>query len=206
MDAYLSLTFAFIIGSLPFSWLLVWFLKGVDLRSVGSGNPGATNAFRVVGPRWGTFALILDIAKGLAAVLLAATLAPDIGWLPAGCGFAAILGNVFCPFLKFKGGKAVATASGVFLGLVPIPFLMTAAIFALVFWVTRQVSLGSVAGALVLPLILTLLYFFETQLAPHGSVVLLVWIAAALVIFRHRANIKRALQGEELAFKKKQET
>ena len=202
---FLSIIFAFFLGSIPFSWLLVWVLEGVDLRTVGSGNPGATNAFRVVGSKWGTFALLLDIAKGLVAVILPPLLAPEIGWLPACCGLAAILGNVFCPFLNFKGGKAVATTSGVFLGLVPLPFFITAVIFGLIFWRTRQVSLGSMAGAILLPLLLTSLYLMKTPQAPHPSVVLLVWFAGILVIFRHRANIRRIHRGEELSFKKKQE-
>jgi glycerol-3-phosphate acyltransferase PlsY len=205
-SSILTLALAFFLGSLPFSWILVWILKGVDLRTIGSGNPGATNAFRVIGARWGTVALVLDIAKGLAAVLLAPILAAEIDWIPAGCGLAAIVGNVFCPFLRFKGGKAVATASGVFLGLVPLPFLITAAVFGLVFWRTHQVSVGSIAGAVVLPILLTALYGANGPQAPHLSVVLLVWFAALLVIFRHRANIRRILKGEELSFKNKQET
>ena len=206
IDVSLPILSAFLLGSLPLSWILVWLLKGVDLRTVGSGNPGATNAFRVVGAKWGSLALGLDIGKGVAAVLLAPQLAPEIGWLPAGCGFAAILGNVFCPFLKFKGGKAVATASGVFLGLAPLPFLVTAAVFGLVFWKTRQVSLGSLCGAVILPLLLTGLYLTKALTPPHLSVVLLVWVAGILVIFRHRSNIRRILSGKELAFGNKQET
>jgi len=206
LSILLSLILGLFFGSIPFSWILVWLLKGVDLRTVGSGNPGATNAYRVVGPGWGTLALILDIAKGLAAVLVAPLLAEGVGWLPAGCGLAAILGNVFCPFLKFKGGKAVATASGVFLGLVPVSFAIAAGVFGLVFWKTRQVSLGSIVGAVVLPCLITGFHLGQGPHAPHLSVVLLVWFAALLVIFRHRSNIARILKGEELSFKKKQET
>lgn len=198
-----ALLLAFLLGSIPFSWVLVWLLKGVDLRTVGSGNPGATNAFRVVGPRWGTFALLLDIGKGLAAATLAPRLAPEIGWLAAGCGLAAILGNVYCPFLKFRGGKAVATAAGVFLGLAPYSFAIAAAAFAAVFWRTRQVSLGSILAAFVLPTVLTVAYLFGILDHPHGSTVLLVWIAALLVIARHRSNIQRILKGEELGFKER---
>ena len=200
-----SLALAFFLGSLPFSWILVRLLKGVDLRTIGSGNPGATNAFRVVGSKWGTLALLLDIGKGLVAVLLSPSLAPGYGWLPAGCGLAAIIGNVFCPFLRFKGGKAVATASGVFLGLAPVSFLITAGVFGFVFWRTRQVSLGSIAGAVVLPVLLSALFLRNGSDASHGSVVVLVWVAAILVIYRHRANIQRLLRGEELSFKQKQE-
>ncbi|MCB9767986.1 MAG: glycerol-3-phosphate 1-O-acyltransferase PlsY [Candidatus Omnitrophica bacterium] len=198
---WVAVALAFLLGSLPFSWILVWLLRGVDLRTVGSGNPGATNAFRVVGKGWGTLALLLDIGKGLAAVLAPHWLSPETGWLPAACGLAAILGNVFCPFLKFKGGKAVATASGVFLGLVPLSFLITAIVFGLVFWWTRQVSLGSLAGAVALPLILTGFYITRGTYAPHATVVALVWFAAILVIFRHRANIHRILKGEEFSFR-----
>jgi len=202
----IALALAFLLGSLPFSWILVWLLRGVDLRTVGSGNPGATNAFRVVGKGWGTLALLMDIAKGLAAVLVPFAISPEVGWLPAACGLAAILGNVFCPFFKFKGGKAVATASGVFLGLVPISFLITAAVFGLVFWRTRRVSIGSLVGAVVLPLLLTVFFVRQGPSAPHSTVVLLVWFAALLVIFRHRSNIQRLLKGEEHSFKQPSES
>jgi glycerol-3-phosphate acyltransferase PlsY len=198
-----AILIAFLLGSLPFSWLLVRFLRGIDLREVGSGNPGATNAWRVVGPGWGSVALFLDIGKGAAAVLASPLLLGSEGgpdWLPAACGCAAILGNVFCPFLGFKGGKAVATASGVFLGLAPLAFGLTLLAFLLVVAVTRRVSIGSLVGAVVLPSVLTSQLLFEWTRPPHLSVVLLVWLAALVVIVRHLSNIRRLLQGAESTF------
>ena len=201
----LALALAFFLGSLPFSWLLVRILRGVDLRTVGSGNPGATNAWRVVGPAWGTVALLLDIGKGF----LAAGVLPHLGdlgmadWLPAATGLAAILGNVFCPFLRFKGGKAVATASGVFVGLAPLAFAATLAVFIpVVVWV-RKISIGSLVGAVVLPAVLTYEYLAQVGDNPHVSVVILVWCAAALVLVRHSANIRRLIKGEETSFTKR---
>ena len=197
---------AFLFGSIPFSWLLVWLMRGVDIRTVGSGNPGATNAWRVMGGGWGSLALALDIGKGLLAVVVAPRVAGPVApeWLPALCGCSAILGNVFCPFLRFKGGKAVATAAGVFLGLTPISLLVTAMMFgSLVGW-TRKISVGSLAAAVVLPGIITYQSVAEMGDKPGIWIVVLVWAAAILVIVRHLPNIRRLIRGEEKTFLKKE--
>ncbi len=190
---------SFLLGAVPFSWLLVWWLRGVDLRTVGSGNPGATNAIRVVGAKWGGLAMALDVGKGLAAVLLVPGFAgiPMVGWLPAVCGCAAILGNVFSPFLRFKGGKAVATAGGVFLGLAPYATLVTAVIFFSLLKVTRKTSIASLTCASILPLIITLEWWRTIGDSPRTSVLVLVWGAALLVLVRHKENIHRLLRGSE---------
>ena len=201
----ISALLAFMFGSIPFSWILVRVMRGVDIRTVGSGNPGATNAWRVMGAKWGTLALALDIAKGLLAVLVAPLLTanPRPEWLGALCGCSAILGNVFCPFLKFKGGKAVATATGVFLALTPIAVLLVLTVFAgLVAW-TRKISVGSLAGSILLPLVITVEFSTSQLDAPNSSVLILVWSAAVLVVIRHVPNIRRLLRGEEKTFFKK---
>ena len=199
--SWLGLLLAFLLGAVPFSWLLVWWLRGVDLRTVGSGNPGATNAIRVVGVKWGGLAMALDVGKGLVAVLLIPRFAGVSmnGWLPAVCGCAAILGNVFSPFLHFKGGKAVATAGGVFLGLAPYATLFTAVIFFTLLKVTKKTSIASLTCAAVLPLILTSEWWYRTGDSPGTPVLVLVWSAAFLVLLRHKENIQRLLRGSETA-------
>lgn len=196
-----TLALAFLLGSIPFSWILVWALRGVDLRSVGSGNPGATNAIRVVGPFWGGVAMALDVLKGVAAAAGVPILAGEAAreWLPALCGLAAILGNVFCPFLKFKGGKAVSTAGGVFLGLAPRFTLIVAVVFFALFKATGKASIGSLACAALLPALLTLGWMFDWGDRPTLHEVALVWAAATLVVARHKDNIRRLLSGEESA-------
>ncbi len=190
---------AFLLGAIPFSWLLVWWLRGVDLRTVGSGNPGATNAIRVVGKKWGGLAMALDVGKGLAAAGLVPLLASAAvrGWLPAVCGCAAILGNVFCPFLRFKGGKAVATTGGVFLGLAPFSTLLTAVLFFTLLKTTQKTSIASLCCAAVLPALITFQWWQGVGDCPSTPVLILVWGAALLVLIRHRENIQRLLRGSE---------
>ncbi len=197
--SWLCFPLAFLLGAIPFSWLLVWWLRGVDLRTVGSGNPGATNAIRIVGAKWGRLAMALDVGKGLVAVWLVPRLAGSAtsGWLPAVCGCMAILGNVFCPFLRFKGGKAVATAGGVFLGLAPYATLLTAVVFFSLLKTTRKTSIASITCAVVLPLLLTVEWWKEVGDSPSVPVLILVWSAAVLVLFRHKDNIQRLLRGSE---------
>jgi glycerol-3-phosphate acyltransferase PlsY len=194
-----ALLLAFFLGSVPFSWLLAWWLEGVDLRKVGSGNPGATNAIRVVGRVWGGVAMALDVGKGAAAVWAAPLLtgASIPGWLPAACGCCAILGNVFCPFFGFRGGKAVATGGGVFLGLAPRATLVTMVLFFSILKVSHKTSMGSLSSAVMLPALLTLEWFLELGDRPSGWVAALAWAAALLVIARHKENIRRLLRGEE---------
>lgn len=189
---------AFIAGSIPFSWLLVRILKGIDLRTVGSGNPGATNAIRVVGPCWGGLAMALDVGKGLFAGACLPLLVQDPpGWLPALSGCMAILGNVFSPFLKFRGGKAVATAGGVFLGLSPRATLLVAILFFTLLKITRKTSIASLSCALILPLAISVEACLAIGDHPNRWVVMLVWAAAGIVTLRHRENISRLLAGRE---------
>jgi glycerol-3-phosphate acyltransferase PlsY len=189
---------AFFLGSLPLSWILVWMMRGVDLRKIGSGNPGATNAMRVMGPRWGVLALLLDITKGTLAVripMLLIPMAPD--WFPVVCGLLALLGNIFCPFLRFKGGKGVATATGVFLGLAPAAVGLTLVLFGLLLAASKKVSLGSLVGALILPILLTLEWHYQAFDQPSLWIIVLAWSTGVMVIIRHRENIRRLISGKE---------
>lgn len=192
------LLFAFLVGSIPFSWMLVRLLKGIDLRTVGSGNPGATNAIRVVGPWWGGLAMALDVGKGLfASALLPLLVHGSSAWLPALCGCMAILGNVFSPFLRFRGGKAVATAGGVFFGLAPRATGLVALLFFTLLLISRKTSVASLSAAFALPLVISLQAYLGRGDHPTQWVVLLVWVTAGIVILRHRENIARLMAGQE---------
>ncbi len=182
----------YLLGGIPFG-LLIAKSRGIDIRSVGSGNIGATNVMRVVGKSWGLLTLFLDALKGLVATLaLPAILGgadhPD--WLPLACGCAAILGHSFPMYLKFKGGKGVATSAGVLLGVAPAAFGIGIAVFLVLFGLFRYVSLGSIGAALTVPVASYILQ--DPALVTHVLVVL-----AILVIWRHKANIGRLLSGTE---------
>jgi glycerol-3-phosphate acyltransferase PlsY len=193
-----ALALAYASGSLPFASIAGW-LKGVDLRRQGSGNLGATNVFRVLGWKIGVAVFLADALKGALPVLLLPrhiTQGSPALWAIA-CGVAAIAGHVRPLFLGFrKGGKGVATASGVFLALAPIPMLVSFAIFVAVVLATGYVSLGSLVSALVLP---ALLLITEGAGSPLFGVSLVV---AMFVFWTHRANIGRLRRGEEHRFGK----
>jgi acyl phosphate:glycerol-3-phosphate acyltransferase len=192
---------AYLLGSIPFGFLLVWLVRKEDIRATGSGNIGATNVLRSGAKGLGVLTFLLDFGKGYAAVAVAEWLghnqsAVTVSHLAIAAGLSVILGHIFPVWLRFKGGKGVATAFGVFLALCP-----KAALAALVLWVvvvalTRYVSLGSILAAAVLP-------FLTLWLSPgrynwvSGAVVFLCcWI----VIVKHRQNIERLIQGTEHGF------
>lgn len=172
----------FLIGSINFA-LLIARLRGVDLRSTGSGNPGATNAGRAMGRKTGILVALLDIAKGYVPALVAALLWGDVFGIIAGA--AAVLGHVFSPFAGFRGGKGVATAGGVVLALRPLWAVPVLVVFGIVFALTKQVGLASVAGALTL---VPTAVFLSQQ--PY-DVVLAVGMAL-IITLRHRGNLQRA--------------
>ncbi len=185
---------AFVLGSIPTGlWLGRW-LRGIDIREHGSKNIGATNTLRVLGKGLGAAALLGDMLKGLLPVLAAQAYAAQASGaapaLPVVCGIAAILGHTFSIFLRFRGGKGVATSTGVFLGLAPIATGIAFLVFAATVALTRMVSAGSLAAALALSLAVALL-------PTTWPVRIVVWIAAALVFIRHRSNIQRILNGTE---------
>ena len=199
----LALVLAYASGSLPFAFI-AGKLKGVDLRKQGSGNLGATNVFRVMGWKVGVAVFFLDALKGALPVLLlpdriAGVRSPSqaIAWAIA-CGVAAIAGHVRPLFLGFrKGGKGVATASGVFLALAPIPTLISLLVFVAVVFTSGYVSLGSLTSAVVL---VTVLLFTQGPVAPLFVVSLII---ASFVFWTHRANIGRLKRGEEHRFGKR---
>jgi acyl phosphate:glycerol-3-phosphate acyltransferase len=183
---------SYALGSVPTGlWLGLW-LRGVDIREHGSRNIGATNTLRVLGKGLGVLALLGDVLKGLIAVLLFAR-AADWIHLPLVCGLAAILGHTFSLFLRFRGGKGVATSTGVYIGLAPLPTLIAAVLFGIVAATTRMVSAASISAAVAL----TLCVFLFPASWPLRLITVLI---AVLVIVKHRENIKRILRGEENRF------
>jgi acyl phosphate:glycerol-3-phosphate acyltransferase len=196
---------AYLLGSIPFGLILAKLFGGTDVRKEGSGNIGATNVARVVGPLAGIATLILDIAKGAVAVLAAERASNDSATWMMLAGLAALVGHCYPVWLKFKGGKGVATAAGIFLVLSPWAFLCAAILFVLVVAYWGYVSLGSISAAASMPL---LLYFFW---APHHAPPLVITfgsLAAALLIgYKHDGNIQRLVEGVEpkFAFGKKKD-
>lgn len=183
---------AYLIGSIP-TGLLLGKAYGIDVRKEGSGNIGATNLYRTVGRRVGIITLGGDCLKGLLPVVIVKfnALPPE---LAAWAGLAAFCGHVFSVFLKFRGGKGVATALGVFLALAPMAVAIAIALFAGVMFLWRYVSLGSIAAAAAMPLAV----FF---LGGSGTVTAVTLVIAAIVIIRHHENIKRLIAGTENKFK-----
>lgn len=203
----LFLLIAFALGSVPFSFIIGKRVRGIDLREHGSGNLGATNVFRTLGTGWGSLCLFLDMAKGAGAVLLMTLLVaswphgePTPFHIPADlfrifAGFLAAVGHTFSPFVRFHGGKGVATTAGSFAVLAPYATIVAVVVFLAVFLTTRIVSLGSIAAASVLPVAVA---FFEV-LSDEVSSTIIVFVALVCgwVIFRHRANIARIRAGTE---------
>lgn len=190
--ALLWIVAAYLLGSIP-TGLMLGRLYGIDVRKEGSGNIGATNLYRTVGRKVGIWTLFLDCLKGFLPVLLAAKFGLQDSML-AWIGLAAFCGHVFSIFLKFQGGKGVATALGVFLALEPLAVLGALVVFLLLVLAWRYISLGSVVAAATMPVII----FFR----PHTNQLLLATTLIALtVIIKHHSNIKRLLAGTENKFK-----
>jgi glycerol-3-phosphate acyltransferase PlsY len=192
---------AFAAGTIPCGFLVTRWVAGVDVRSVGSGNVGATNVARVLGRPWFLVVFALDAAKGAAPVLLVPQVlgAAAPAWADVACGLAAVLGHVFNPFLGWRGGKGVATAAGVCGALAPLPLLCALGVFLLVLAALRFVSLASICGAAALPPL-------ALAFGSRTPVVVLGVIVAAVVTLRHRANLGRIAAGTEPRVFAKKET
>ncbi len=194
---------AYLLGSIPFGYILVRLFRGEDVRASGSGNIGATNVARKA-PGLGVATLILDALKGFGAVLLAARLASDRPsvapiLLMAIAAMFAILGHVFPVWLKFKGGKGVATGVGAFIALAPKAVLVVLVIFVAIVAAFRYISLGSIVAAAAFPLFAWLLYRYQASPAVFAAMV----CASALIIAKHHQNIRRLLAGTEHRFELK---
>jgi glycerol-3-phosphate acyltransferase PlsY len=188
----------YLLGSIPFGYLLVRVQSGDDIRNMGSGNIGATNVARSAGWSVGAGTLLLDTEKGFVAVWLAGHFSNGNIRIMTYAGLAAILGHLFPVWLKFSGGKGVATALGVFLAICWPAVAVAVAIFAIVVGFWRYVSLGSVSAAAALPLLIYVLY--APGHAPPAAVSTCTLLAAALIILKHRWNIERLMIGTEPRF------
>ena len=193
---------AYLLGSIPTGYLVAR-AKGIDIRSAGSGNIGATNVFRILGKPAGVFVLFVDALKGWAAVvgltqliLLLFNFPPEASWRQTAfiiAGLCAILGHNYTVWLHFKGGKGIATSAGVLTALVPWALLIILAIWIILFALTRYVSLGSIAASFTLPLAT----WFTTK---NETLAIITGAMSALAIYKHRGNIKRLLKGTEHRF------
>jgi len=201
------LVLAYLLGAIPFSFIAGKHVRGIDLRDCGSGNLGATNVYRTLGPWWAALVLFLDMAKGAGAVLIMTAvtstwpegqttplhLPPDLWRIFA--GFAASLGHTLSLFVRFHGGKGVATTAGAFFVLAPYPTIIATAGFAIMMGITRIVSIGSITAAIVLALSVG---YFELR-SPQFSKTIFVFslIICTWVVVKHRANIMRIWAGTE---------
>jgi acyl phosphate:glycerol-3-phosphate acyltransferase len=197
---------AYLLGGIPFSYIAGRLARGIDLREHGSGNLGASNTYRILGGRIALAVLALDILKGLVPVLVAgrfdAPPATPVHALAAAAG--AVTGHLFSPYLKFSGGKGIATSAGAFAGLAPLPFACALVVFALVFAARRIVSLASLTAAVTLPVAVWLVG--RAGLVQFHPVVLWVTVMMmVVVIVKHRGNIRRLVAGTEPALARRKD-
>ncbi len=194
MTPVLALLAAYIVGAVPFGYLLVRWKTGRDVRTIGSGNIGATNVVRTTGRALGIVTLLLDIAKGFFAVWLAARLTNgNLLWMSM-AALAVMAGHAFPVFLKFRGGKAVASFIGAFLYLTPLPLAAVLVVFVVSVAVTRYISMGSVLAAGSFPLAVWII------LHPPTALLAAALLAGAFIVWRHKSNIERLRAGKEHMF------
>lgn len=198
MNELLIIIIAFLVGSIPTSvWISRWFFD-IDIREYGSGNPGATNTYRVLGPTWGTLVMIVDMMKGLAAVKLALLLPQyipndtDFINLQIGLGLAAVIGHIFPIWADFRGGKGVATVFGMVLGIQPLVAVCCVGVFLLVLYLTRFISLSSILASIAFPVFI-LVIFNE----PEHLYRIFAIAVALIVLLTHQKNIGRLFKGNE---------
>ena len=207
---------AYLLGSIPFGYLIVRATKGADVRATGSGGTGATNVSRRAGKTAGVVTLLLDALKGVAAVAIAKVVLglPFFGegtlagpalenayWWVAAASIAVIMGHIFPVWLRFRGGKGVATGVGVFLVLTPVAVVLAGVIFVLLVWRTRYVSLGSTLAAVSIPLFVLLRNVFVQPVTAFMPIMSAAMAGAMLILFAHRENIGRLKNGTENRFK-----
>jgi glycerol-3-phosphate acyltransferase PlsY len=216
-----AIIIAYLLGSIPFGYLIVRATQGADVRETGSGGTGATNVSRRAGKAAGVITLVLDALKGAAAVAIAKLIlglpiigeggragplfqlsrATEVYWWIAAAAIAVIVGHIFPVWLRFRGGKGVATGVGVFLILTPIAIALAALVFIVVVILTRYVSLGSILAAIAIPLFVQLEDAFIRPIESLAPILSASIAAAALIVFAHRENIVRLINGTESRFK-----
>lgn len=188
---------AYFIGGIPTSFLAAKYGAGIDLRQLGSKNLGATNLYRVLGWKYAVPVGVFDMAKGFVPVVVVATRVDGGDWFPLVVGISAVLGHVFPIYLKFRGGKGVATAAGVVFGVAPVLTAVSVGVWALILGVTGFMSLASISGALAFPIAVSVLAPQNTPLLAAGASL------AAFIVFTHRSNIRRLFSGTESRFGRK---
>lgn len=198
MRLALGLLAAYLLGSIPTSFWVGRAVAGIDLREHGSKNLGATNLFRVLGWKYAIPVGMFDVLKGALPVLVIAPAVSSAPWVPVLLGATAVLGHVYSVFAGFRGGKGVATAAGTVAALAPLALLASAVVWSVVVWVSGYVSLGSILGAVIFPVAAWLLQPGDRYTVAAGV------ILAGLIVFTHRGNIRRLLQGTESRFRQKQ--
>jgi len=198
MNELLLVILAYLIGSIPTSvWVSQYFFD-IDIRDYGSGNAGATNSYRVLGPKWGTWVMIIDMLKGIAAVKLALLLpeysdnAVNLQNLQTGLGLAAVIGHIFPIWADFRGGKGVATLFGLVLGISPWTALSCVGIFVVVLYLTRFVSLSSILASIAFPVFILVIFNVDNPLYRVFAITV-----ALMVLLTHQKNIGRLLKGNE---------
>ena len=211
INLVLVLSLSYLVGSIPTSIIVSKWGYGFDIRTKGSGNAGGTNVFRVLGWKSGLFVMLVDCGKGILATTVVAPLYWS-SWLPAStisalddytiiqmvCGGAAMVGHVWTVFAGFKGGKGAATAAGMLVGLAPTEFAVSGSVFFLVMILSRYVSVGSMAGGTAFPISLLIRHNLLAHEVPGYKTLIFFSIGVAvLLIFSHRANIKRLIKGTE---------
>ena len=187
---------AYLLGSIPFGYLIVRGKIGADVRETGSGGTGATNVSRRAGKAAGVLTLLLDAAKGCIAVLIAKAFGGE-DWVIAAAAIAALLGHIYPVWLGFRGGKGVATGVGIFLVLAPVAVLCAGVVFIAIVALTRYVSLGSITAAVLMPVFVWLQNEYFTHLFDSRPLMVPAVAGAALIVFAHRGNIQRLASGTE---------
>ena len=198
---------SYLLGSIPFGYV-AGKIRGIDIRKIGSGNIGATNVVRVLGKRYGYSVFVLDFLKGFGAVKISMSIATDARpeWASPEifgifAAIASVIGHSFPVWLKFRGGKGVATSAGALFGLIPLAALIGIVIWVLVFWFTRYVSVASVVAAATLPLVILIMTRLDQI---HGNALFYSSLGlAAVVMWRHRSNFSRLMHGSEPRFTRK---
>jgi acyl phosphate:glycerol-3-phosphate acyltransferase len=214
----LSLVFviiaSYLIGSIPSGIIVSKLFRGIDIRTKGSGNMGSTNAFRVLGWKLGLMVQILDLAKGIGAVVLAsyifnglpfhnATPFEDVTVFRIIAGVSAVLGHIFTVFAGFKGGKGISTAAGMLIGIAPVELAVAFGAFILVVTLSGYVSLGSIIAAVIFPFTMFLREnAFGVDITGYQTLIVFSILLSALLIYTHRANIKRLIEKRENRFEK----
>jgi glycerol-3-phosphate acyltransferase PlsY len=209
---------SYLVGSIPTALLVSKYVFGFDIREKGSGNVGSTNAYRIMGVKWGLFVQLVDVLKGVVAVTVVAyffhgevipfpnyTPFEDMTIIRIICGCLAVIGHIWSAFAQFRGGKGINTAAGMLLGIAPVEFAVIFAIFIITVGFSGYISLGSIAAAVALPTTMIARYnLFNVSIEGYHTVVWFLVFLSLLVLYTHRSNIERLLAGEENKFPKLQ--